>query len=259
MNQVMRQRLLGILVLLALASILLPLLLDFRPGREVDTRPQLPPAPEIRPTPLPQLDQPIAQTTAGDPAATATEAPQVTGNSAAEALEAAPAAQPVEPPPVAVAPPPKPAAPGPEAPPPPREVPAQPQKAPPQPQKAPPKPQKAPPANKAAPFELPDADPRSVQSRTSAVPKEPGLDAKGMPRAWVLQLGVFAQEKNALDLRNRLLAGGHRAFVQAAKPGQPRAYRVFVGPKTTRAQLFAEQREMERKFKIKPMVVPFAP
>lgn len=236
MNQAMRQRLLGILVLVALASILMPLLLDFRPGGEVDTRPQMPPAPEISPTPLPQLDRPIAQTPAEEVAPAGTETPQVTGTTAAGSVDAPAAAEQ-----------------------PPQEAPAQPQMTSAQPQKAPPQPQKAPPPSKAAPFELPGADPRSAQSHTSAVPREPGLDAKGMPRAWVLQLGVFTQEQNANDLRNRLVAGGHRAFVQASTAGQPRVYRVFVGPKTTRAQLFAEQRELERKFKIKPMVVPFAP
>jgi len=49
MNDVMRQRLLGILVLVALASILLPLLLDFDTEETVDTQTRLPPAPEIRP------------------------------------------------------------------------------------------------------------------------------------------------------------------------------------------------------------------
>lgn len=248
MNQAMRQRLLGILVLVALASILMPLLLDFRAGEQVDTRTQLPPSPQIQPVPLPSLEQPAAQTTP-------------------EELPPAPAAaEPVELPPVVAAPPPKPAAPPPvvaghrpEAPAKSQEAPAKAQEASAKAQEVPAKPQKAPVQSKTAPFELPEADPRSAQSRTSAVPKEPGLDAQGMPRAWVLQLGVFAQEKNALDLRNRLQAGGHRAFVQAAKAGQPRAYRVFVGPKMTRAQLFAEQRELERKFKIKPMVVPFAP
>ncbi len=252
MNQAMRQRLLGILVLVALASILMPLLLDFRAGEQVDTRTQLPPSPQIQPVPLPSLEQPAAQTTAEElPPATAA-APQESGSVAAGAMDAPAAAEPVELPPVVAAPPPVIAGHRPEAP-------AKAQEAPAKAQEVPAKPQKAPVQSKTAPFELPEADPRSAQSRTSAVPKEPGLDAQGMPRAWVLQLGVFAQEKNALDLRNRLQAGGHRAFVQAAKAGQPRAYRVFVGPKMTRAQLFAEQRELERKFKIKPMVVPFAP
>lgn len=234
MNQAMRQRALGILVLVALASILLPLLLDFRTGYQVDPSPTLPPAPDIQPKPLPQFDSAPAQSAADADADAAAAAP------AEPAVPPLPDVQNalVEP---GSAPSPSDAKPEPR----------------PKPQPEPAA--QTPPKPRAPPFELPAAKPQTPASRVSSVPQEPGLDAQGMPRAWVLQLGVFSQEKNALELRNRLLAGGHRAFIQPAKAGQPRVYRVFVGPKMTRDQLAAEQRELERKFKIKPMVVPFAP
>ena len=53
MNQALRQRILGLLVLVALASVVLPLVLDFGGDTQIDTRSQLPPAPTIQPTPLP--------------------------------------------------------------------------------------------------------------------------------------------------------------------------------------------------------------
>lgn len=236
MNQAMRQRALGILVLVALASILLPLLLDFRTGYRVDPSPTLPPAPDIQPKPLPQFDSAPAQSAAdADAAATAPAEPAVPPLPDVQNALVEPGPAP------AVAAPPSPPATKPR----PR----------PQPEPA----AQTPPKTRAPPFELPAAKPQTPASQVSSVPQEPGLDAQGMPRAWVLQLGVFSQEQNALELRNRLLAGGHRAFIQPAKAGQPRVYRVFVGPKMTRDQLAAEQRELERKFKIKPMVVPFAP
>lgn len=54
MNQALRQRILGLLVLVALASVVLPLVLDFGGDTQIDTRSQLPPAPRIQPTPLPE-------------------------------------------------------------------------------------------------------------------------------------------------------------------------------------------------------------
>jgi DedD protein len=54
MNQALRQRILGLLVLVALASVVLPLILDFGGDTQIDTRSQLPPAPRIQPTPLPE-------------------------------------------------------------------------------------------------------------------------------------------------------------------------------------------------------------
>lgn len=182
MNQGMRQRLLGILVLVALASILLPLLLDFRSGYPVDTSSRIPPAPEIQPQPLPQLEAPAP--TPEDDQSTA----------------------------------------------PPQQL-----------------------------FQLPEAAPEAAAPNAAALPEEPGLDDQGLPRAWVLQLGAFQEERNALELRDRLVAAGHRAFVQRSAAGEPVAYRVFVGPKMTRDQLSAAQRELEREFKVKPLVVPFAP
>src|SRR5690606_33340396 len=103
------------------------------------------------------------------------------------------------------------------------------------------------------------AEPEADIPNTAALPDEPGLDDEGLPRAWVLQLGAFQEERNALELRDRLVAAGHRAFVQHSADGGPVAYRVFVGPKLTRDQLSAAQRELEREFEIKPLVVPFAP
>jgi DedD protein len=182
MNQGMRQRLLGILVLVALASILLPLLLDFRSGYPVDTSSRIPPPPEIPARPLPQLDA---------------AAPPPEDDQAAAA---------------------------------PRQ-----------------------------PFQLPEAASESEVPDIAAIAEEPGLDEAGLPKAWVLQLGAFQEERNALELRDRLVAAGHRAFVQRSADSKPVAYRVFVGPKMTRDQLSAAQRELEREFQIKPLVVPFAP
>ncbi len=188
MNQGMRQRLLGILVLVALASILLPLLLDFRSGYPVDTTPRIPPPPAITPQPLPQLDEPepppADDATASPPAATAEDTP----------------------------------------------------------------------------FQLPEAPrDRTGEAQHNAVAETPRLTAEGLPEAWVLQLGAFKEERNALELRDRLQGAGHRAFVQRSAAGEPIAFRVFVGPKMTRDQVAAAQRELERQFQIKPLVVPFAP
>ena len=54
MNPALRQRILGLLVLVALASVVLPLVLDFGGEARIDTHSRLPPAPDIQPTPLPE-------------------------------------------------------------------------------------------------------------------------------------------------------------------------------------------------------------
>ncbi|MFZ2207282.1 MAG: SPOR domain-containing protein [Porticoccaceae bacterium] len=203
MNPALRQRILGLLVLVALASVVLPLVLDFGGEARIDTQSRLPPAPDIQPTPLPE------------PTAVEPQTPESTNP---------PASRPA--------------------------IDAQPQ-----------------------PFELAPTDAATGTSTAGALstgapatgiaakslPEEPGLDAKGLPASWVLQAGAFQDKINAQELRDRLLKGGHRAFVQTSTAGGKATHRVFVGPKMTREQLVAEQTELQRKFGVKTMIVPFVP
>jgi cell division septation protein DedD len=69
MNQALRQRILGLLVLVALASVVLPLALDFGGDARIDTQSRILPTPEIQPTPLP--DSAAAALQASEPSAPA--------------------------------------------------------------------------------------------------------------------------------------------------------------------------------------------
>ena len=209
MNPALRQRILGLLVLVALASVVLPLVLDFGGDTKIDTGSHLPPAPTIQPTPLPESastepQAPAAPTsgTSGSPGE-----PQLfqlapdagaagasgTGSSAAGATSPS----------------------------------------------------------------TTDVSAKSIPEKS--IPEEPGLDAKGLPASWVLQAGAFQDKINAEELRDRLLKGGHRAFVQTSTVGGKATHRVFVGPKMTREALVAEQAALQRKFGVKTMIVPFVP
>lgn len=53
-----KQRIVGALVLIALAIIIIPLLFDFSDSREVDTNTQIPPRPEIQPVTVPEPVRP---------------------------------------------------------------------------------------------------------------------------------------------------------------------------------------------------------
>lgn len=203
MNPALRQRILGLLVLVALASVVLPVVLDFGDETRIDTQSRLPPAPDIQPTPLPEP-------TVVEPQASGSETP--------------PASSPVD----------------------------------------------------DAQLQLFQLAPSDAATDTStagtsstgasasgiaakSIPEEPGLDAKGLPASWVLQAGAFQDKINAQELRDRLLKGGHRAFVRTSTAGGKATHRVFVGPKMTREQLVAEQTELQRKFGVKTMIVPFVP
>lgn len=204
MNQALRQRILGLLVLVALASVVLPLVLDFGGDTKIDTGSHLPPAPTIQPTPLPESasTEPQAPTEPTSGASGAPGGPQLFQLAPGEGAEGVSAA-----------------------------------------------------GSSATGATSPSATELSAKS----IPEEPGLDAKGLPASWVLQAGAFQDKINAEELRDRLLKGGHRAFVQTSTAGGKATHRVFVGPKMTREALVAEQAALQRKFGVKTMIVPFVP
>lgn len=203
MNPALRQRILGLLVLVALASVVLPLVLDFGGEARIDTQSRIPPAPQIQPTPLP--DSVAAAPQAPEPTASASYGPSVDAQPQLFQLAPADAAT----------------------------------------------------GTSTAGTSSTGASATGIAAKS--IPEEPGLDAKGLPASWVLQAGAFQDKINAQELRDRLLKGGHRAFVQTSTAGGKATHRVFVGPRMTREQLAAEQTELQRKFGVKTMIVPFVP
>lgn len=53
-------------------------------------------------------------------------------------------------------------------------------------------------------------------------------------RGWVVQVGSFAEQANALELRQRLRDDGYRAFVEKVELSGTARYRVRVGPEIVR-------------------------
>ncbi len=105
------------------------------------------------------------------------------------------------------------------------------------------------------PEERAEAEP---EERTDAEPEVPaaveppeGSREEGSPPAesaseeppasvgWAAQFGSFAERRNALVLRNRLRAQGYPAFTESASSGQAEVTRVLVGPEPTRDRTVA--------------------
>lgn len=104
----------------------------------------------------------------------------------------------------------------------------------------------------------PEAPPPVKPSADSGV-KEPRLSEKGLPEAWVLQVGSFKDQANAKELNERLIKAGFQAFVRTASVDTGQNYRVFVGPKVLKDKILADQRAIEKKFAIKSWLVKFEP
>ena len=74
------------------------------------------------------------------------------------------------------------------------------------------------------------AAPEEADERDGAAPVEEEPPAP----AWAAQLGSFAERRNALVLRNRLRAKGYPAFTESVTSDQKEVTRVLVGPEPTR-------------------------
>ncbi|MDX1253285.1 MAG: SPOR domain-containing protein [Gammaproteobacteria bacterium] len=127
----------------------------------------------------------------------------------------------------------------------------------------PPAPEPAPSAAPAQPAEVKPAEPpKKAEPKTAKVsetaPKpQPAAPSPGEPVAWVVQLGSFASEQNALALRDRLRAKGYPAFVERVSEGGATAIRVRIGPETLRSKADALQQKIEQEMKVKGVVMRY--
>jgi DedD protein len=98
-----------------------------------------------------------------------------------------------------------------------------------------------------------------VADAPAPAPAETGKpqSAADKPGAWVVQLGSFSSEQNALALRDQLRAKGYTAFVEKTKSGTTSLYRVNVGPEPERARAEAQRDALERDMKQKGMVLHY--
>ncbi|MFI2810457.1 MULTISPECIES: SPOR domain-containing protein [Microbulbifer] len=185
-----KQRIVGALVLAALAVIFLPSLFDREGARYIDVTSQIPPAPDIQPI---RIAEP-------EPVADAAPAPHPD-----DAFQPALASEPAEPEPA--------------------------------------------PAEPAA-----EAD---QQAQPGKVADAPVLDARGLPVAWVVQVASYSRGDRAESLRNRLMDEGYKAFTREVSTDRGRYTRVFVGPKTSKADAGVVKRELDQLLDVQTLVLRF--
>lgn len=85
------------------------------------------------------------------------------------------------------------------------------------------------------------------------------LNQKGLPDAWVVQVGSFTTKDAANKLRDDLQADGQKAYVRTTVSGNTAISRVYIGPKLDKAQAQALKEQMDRRLKVKSMVMRFQP
>jgi len=102
------------------------------------------------------------------------------------------------------------------------------------------------------------AAPKRHAPRTEA-PAKPALDADGVPIAWILQVASVRSPEKAEELRRRLVDMGYQGYIKKIKSGNSVLLRVYVGPKFERARLESIQPRVDAQFKVKSMVRRYIP
>lgn len=75
--------------------------------------------------------------------------------------------------------------------------------------------------------------------------------------AWVVQLGSFASEKNANNLNDDLHKAGFSSFVEPVKQGGNVIYRVRVGPELQRSDAQALKDRLRKDMKLDGMILAY--
>lgn len=111
----------------------------------------------------------------------------------------------------------------------------------------------------------PPAKPEPVASKPAEpakkipppAPQQPNKQAGITIKGWYVQVGSFGQEMNASGLRDRLKAAGYDARLQKAEIGKGYAYRVLVGPTTSRAAAEKNAASLKEKQQLAGMVIEY--
>lgn len=175
MNDGLKQRIIGALVLVALVAIFLPVVLNFSEQRPIDTQTRIPARPDIQPVDIAEPVRP-------------------------ENIEPAPAPDDM--------------------------------------------------------FQFGVDDPEQGEPLTD---EKSGLNAEGIPRAWLVQVGGFSELNKANAIIKSLKDDGYKAFMRAGPSSAGQIYRVFVGPKIEKQRALKEKAAIDKKYHVDSIIVRFEP
>ena len=100
--------------------------------------------------------------------------------------------------------------------------------------------------------------PMPAESQAAAPQKELPV-AKNLPSAqdvsgWVVQLGSFSSQKNALALRDKLRAKGYATFVEPVQSNGSTVYRVRIGPELSQEAADKLRQKLLQEMKMQGLV-----
>jgi len=102
--------------------------------------------------------------------------------------------------------------------------------------------------------EIPTTPPKtSVQVAKTDI----GVSKQPIVSGWIVQLGSFSVEKNAIRLRDQLRKKGYASFVESYKNNGKTSFRVRVGPELTRELAEKQKEKLKSETKLDGLVLAF--
>jgi len=181
MKEGMKQRLVGALVLLALGTVILPILFDFDGSYNIDTRSTIPAAPDIQAVEIEKAG-PVKDATA-----VASHDEMFRFDESREVAE------------------------------------------------------------------------RSANDESTLQDQPAGLNAEGIPNAWIVQVASFSDVEKAQTLTQQLLVDGYKAYKRKVVISGVVNYRIYVGPKVSKVTMLEQKKAIEQKYKLKTLMLVFEP
>lgn len=100
----------------------------------------------------------------------------------------------------------------------------------------------------------PEKDTTKPVATTQKPEKQNTKTRPGKVEAWIVQVGSFTSEPNAIALRDKLRRLGFASFVEAVKGNKGMVYRVRVGPELTKKLAEKLSSDVEKKAGLKGLV-----
>jgi DedD protein len=216
-----KQRVVGSLVLLALAVVLVPLIFDLEPSNPVDQTTEIPLAPDIEAAVIEEPVEPVVDNEVVPSDQVFDLAPPADSEESAEIFET-PSSEPVT--------------------------------------EAAAAEETAVRVDKEQVVAATKLKEEPLQSPPKTLPRvEPKVAETGLPEAWVVQVVSYQEKPKAEALNEKLQGAGFKSFVRSASVSGRTVHRVFVGPQILRQHADEEKLRIDRSLGVNSMVIPFEP
>lgn len=111
----------------------------------------------------------------------------------------------------------------------------------------------APTAPEQTPAAVSEPEPEPEPAASAAA----SLDSTGLPQGWSVRLASFSNQTNARNLVERLQSNGHRAYTRQLSSSRGPLTAVYVGPDVDRAAAQRLQEQLQRDYDLAGIVVRY--